>query len=52
MFLYIEVCKPHEYGKVILPITVIKCFDYVLVDTKESVLKKMVVIYMKKEENH
>lgn len=34
------VYKPHEYGEVILPLTVIKRFDSVLADTKEAVLKK------------
>lgn len=45
---YIEWCivdkitgvyKPHEYGEVILPLTVLKRFDYVLSDTKEAVLE-------------
>lgn len=31
--------KPHEYGDVILPFTVLKRFDSVLADTKEKVLK-------------
>ena len=31
------VYKPHEYGEVILPLTVIKRFDCVLADTKEAV---------------
>lgn len=31
--------KPHEYGKVILPLTVIRRFDCVLAGTKEAVLK-------------
>ncbi|WP_244834936.1 class I SAM-dependent DNA methyltransferase [Clostridium sp. BJN0001] len=34
------VYKPHEYGEVILPLTVIRRFDSVLADTKEAVLKK------------
>ena len=34
------VYKPHEYGKVILPLTVIRRFDCILADTKEAVLKK------------
>lgn len=34
------VYKPHEYGEVILPLTVIRRFDSVLEDTKEAVLKK------------
>lgn len=34
------VYKPHEYGEIILPLTVIKRFDSVLADTKEAVLKK------------
>lgn len=33
------VYKPHEYGDVILPLTVLKRFDDVLSDTKEEVLK-------------
>lgn len=32
--------KPHEYGKVILPMTVLKRFDDILVPTKEAVVKK------------
>lgn len=35
-----DVYKPHEYGKVILPLTVIKRFNDCLVDTKEAVLAK------------
>ena len=31
--------KPHEYGDVILPFTVLKRFDSVLADTKQAVLK-------------
>lgn len=34
------VYKPHEYGEVILPLTVIKRFDCILSDTKNAVLKK------------
>lgn len=34
------VYKPHEYGEVILPLTVIRRFDCILADTKEAVLKK------------
>lgn len=34
------VYKPHEYGEVILPLTVIRRFDCVLADTKDAVLKK------------
>ena len=34
------VYKPHEYGDVILPLTVIRRFDCILLDTKDSVLKK------------
>mgnify|MGYP000860856031 FL=1 len=30
--------KPHEYGEVILPLTVIRRFDCILVDTKAAVL--------------
>lgn len=32
--------KPHEYGKVILPMTVLKRFDDILATTKETVVKK------------
>lgn len=34
------VYKPHEYGEVILPLTVIRRFDSILEDTKEAVLAK------------
>ena len=34
------VYKPHEYGEVILPLTVIRRFDCILADTKDAVLKK------------
>jgi type I restriction enzyme M protein len=34
------VYKPHEYGDVILPLTVLKRFDQVLSKTKEEVLKE------------
>lgn len=34
------VYKPHEYGKVILPLTVIRRFDCILADTKKAVLDK------------
>jgi len=34
------VYKPHEYGEVILPMTVIRRFDSILSDTKAAVLKK------------
>lgn len=34
------VYKPHEYGEVILPLTVIRRFDCILSDTKEEVLSK------------
>ena len=34
------VYKPHEYGKVILPLTVIRRFDCILAKTKEAVLAK------------
>ncbi|MDD7473977.1 MAG: type I restriction-modification system subunit M N-terminal domain-containing protein, partial [Pseudomonadota bacterium] len=33
------VYKPHEYGKVILPLTVLRRFDCILADTKQKVLK-------------
>ena len=32
--------KPHEYGKVILPMTVLKRFDDALAPTKKAVLEK------------
>ncbi|PAF54651.1 type I restriction-modification system subunit M [Mycoplasmopsis agassizii] len=35
----VGVFKPHEYGKVILPLTVIKRFDDALLERKERVLK-------------
>lgn len=34
------VYKPHEYGEIILPLTVIRRFDCILADTKAAVLKK------------
>lgn len=34
------VYKPHEYGKVILPLTVIRRFDCILANTKQAVLDK------------
>ena len=34
------VYKPHEYGEVILPLTVIRRFDCILEDTKDAVLSK------------
>ncbi|HJD23828.1 MAG TPA: type I restriction-modification system subunit M [Firmicutes bacterium] len=34
------VYKPHEYGEVILPLTVIRRFDCILADTKAAVLEK------------
>lgn len=34
------VYKPHEYGEIILPLTVIRRFDCILSETKEAVLKK------------
>ena len=34
------VYKPHEYGEVILPLTVIRRFDCILTDTKNVVLEK------------
>lgn len=34
------VYKPHEYGEVILPLTVIRRFDCILADTKDAVLDK------------
>ena len=35
----VGVYKPHEYGDVILPLTVLKRFDFVLSDTKDKVLE-------------
>lgn len=35
----VGVYKPHEYGDVILPLTVLKRFDSVLTDTKDKVLE-------------
>ena len=35
----VGVYKPHEYGDVILPLTVLKRFDSVLADTKDKVLE-------------
>ena len=34
------VYKPHEYGEVILPLTVIRRFDCILADTNEAVWEK------------
>ena len=34
------VYKPHEYGQVILPLTVIRRFDCILADSKDAVLEK------------
>lgn len=34
------VYKPHEYGEVILPLTVIRRFDWILSNTKDAVLEK------------
>ncbi len=34
------VYKPHEYGEVVLPLTVIRRFDCILADTKDAVLEK------------
>lgn len=34
------VYKPHEYGEVILPLTVIRRFDCILADTKDAVVEK------------
>ena len=36
----VGVFKPHEYGKVILPMTVLKRFDDILKPTKQAVLEK------------
>ncbi len=53
------VYKPHEYGEIILPLTVIRRFDCVLSDTKEEVLKvyeekkdlQMKDVFLKKASN-
>ena len=34
------VYKPHEYGEIILPLTVLRRFDCVLLDTKAKVVEK------------
>ena len=34
------VYKPHEYGEIILPLTVIRRFDCILADTKDTVVEK------------
>ena len=34
------VYKPHEYGEVILPMTVFRRFDCILAETKDAVLEK------------
>ena len=34
------VYKPHEYGEVILPLTVIRRFDCILAEKKDAVLAK------------
>ena len=34
------VYKPHEYGEVVLPLTVIRRFDCILADTKDAVLER------------
>ena len=34
------VYKPHEYGEVIFPLTVIRRFDCILADTKDAILEK------------
>lgn len=39
------VYKPHEYGDVILPLTVIRRFDCILSDTKDAVLVDMIQGY-------
>ncbi len=38
------VYKPHEYGEVILPLTVIRRFDCILSDTKDAVLAKYALV--------
>ena len=38
------VYKPHEYGEVILPLTVIRRFDCILADTKQAVLDKYATV--------
>ena len=42
--------KPHQYGKVILPMTVLKRFDDTLKDTKEDVVLKNIEINESKRE--
>ena len=42
--------KPHEYGRVILPMTVIKRFDDCLKDTKDAVLKMVKTLDERKVE--
>ena len=34
------VYKPHEYGEIILPLTVLRRFDCILADTKDKVVEK------------
>ena len=54
------VYKPHEYGEIILPLTVIRRFDCILADTKDAVLDKyesvkalpMKDILLRKASNH
>ena len=38
------VYKPHEYGEVILPLTVIRRFDCILADTKQAVLDRYATV--------
>ena len=47
----VGVYKPHEYGDVILPLTVLKRFDSVLSDTKDKVLEmaKNILKHLQKE---
>ena len=42
--------KPHEYGKVILPMTVLKRFDDALKDTKDAVVKMAIKLDKQKVE--
>lgn len=37
--------KPHEYRKVILPMTVLKRFDDALASTKDAVVKMVKTLY-------
>ncbi|HDS08128.1 MAG TPA: SAM-dependent DNA methyltransferase, partial [Bacteroides sp.] len=43
--------KPHEYGRVILPLTVLRRLDCVLTPTKEQVLAKLQIVQSMNLEN-